>query len=353
MKKNIAIVFGGKSSEYSVSLESVCSVLRNIDRNRYDIYMIGINKNGEWKHYEGDIEYIENDNWDSDDLNQVMICPNPIKHCLWERNEEKIKEIVVDAIMPILHGKNGEDGTIQGMIQMANIPLIGCDVLSSALCMDKHKAHTLVKSHGIEVTSSFYLNNQKEYQNQKKNILKLKLPLYIKPIKSGSSLGMSRITSYDDLDDAIHQAFLFDNEVLIEEEVKGFEVGCAVMGVNELTVGRVDEIELSSGFFDFKEKYTLQTSHIYVPARISSSLEKKIQDTAKRIYKILGCRIFARVDMFLTPDYRIVFNEVNTIPGFTAHSRYPSMMNEAGITFKNLLTNLIEMGIEDANKNTL
>lgn len=353
MKKKIAIIFGGKSSEYSVSLESVCSVLSHIDRNEYDVYMIGIGQNGEWKHFEGSIQMIEKDEWYQEDLHDVMICPSPTKQCLLEVIEGHVYEVNVDAILPILHGKNGEDGTIQGMIQMSSIPLIGCDVLSSALCMDKHRAHELVKVNGIEVPCSLYLENQKAYDFKKKDILKLHLPLYIKPMKSGSSLGICRIESFDDLDDAIKQAFLHDDQVLVEEEVQGFEVGCAVKGIDELKVGRIDEIELSQGFFDFKEKYTLCSSKIHVPARISKDLEIQIQETAKRIYHILGCRIFARVDMFLTPDYRIVFNEVNTIPGFTAHSRYPSMMKEAGVSFQELLSELIEMGIKDANENTL
>lgn len=351
MKKKIAIIFGGKSTEYSVSLESVCSVLSHIDREKYDIYMIGISQNGEWKHFEGSLEMIENDEWYQDHLHDVMVCPSPTKQCLLEVVKGQIQEVKVDAILPILHGKNGEDGTIQGMIQMSNIPLISCDVLSSALCMDKHKAHELVKMNGIEVPCSLYLENPQAYDVKKKDILKLQLPLYIKPIKSGSSLGICRIESFDNLDEAIKQAFLHDDQVLVEEEVQGFEVGCAVKGIDELQVGRVDEIELSQGFFDFKEKYNLYTSKIHVPARISKDLEKQIQETAKRIYHILGCHIFARVDMFLTPDHRIVFNEVNTIPGFTAHSRYPSMMKEVGVSFQELLSELIEMGIENANKN--
>ena len=181
----------------------------------------------------------------------------------------------------------------------------------------------------------------------------LQLPVYVKPVKSGSSLGMCRLESFDHLDQAVFEAFQYDDCVLIEEEVKGFEVGCAVMGCKTLKTGRVDEIELSSGFFNFQEKYTLKTSQIHVPARISSSLELQIQETAKDIYRILGCQIFARVDMFLTSDHQIVFNEVNTIPGFTAHSRYPMMMEKNGLSFQTLLTQLIEMGIQHANQNTL
>jgi len=353
MKKTIAIIFGGKSSEYSVSLESTYSVLSHLDRKKYDVYMIGITKKGEWKHFDGEMKLIEQDQWYHYSLNTVMIGLDPNSHCLLEVIDNQIVSIPIDAILPILHGKNGEDGTIQGIIQMSGIPLVGCDVLSSALCMDKYRAHQLVESYGIKVPKSIYLSHQDDYIKHRKDILNLKLPLYIKPIRSGSSLGICRIENFDDLDEALKYAFQYDNQVLIEEEIKGFEVGCAVMGIHDLQVGRVDEIELTKGFFNFKEKYTLETSNIHVPARIDNQLEKRIQETAKKIYRILGCQVFARVDMFLTPDEDIVFNEVNTIPGFTAHSRYPSMMKAAGISFTELLSELIEMGINYANENNL
>lgn len=352
-KKKIGIIFGGKSSEYGVSLESCYSVLSHIDQNKFEIYMIGINQKGEWKHFEGDIQMIQNDTWDNQSLHSVYVSLDASKQCLIEVIDNKINEVHIDAIFPILHGKNGEDGTVQGIIQIANIPLIGCDLLSSALCMDKYKAHQLVEMNGIKTAKSVYLENQQVYSMKQKDIFKLKLPIYIKPLKAGSSLGISRIESFDLLDEAIQHSFQYDDEIIVEEEVEGFEVGCAVMGIDDLIVGRVDEIELSQGFFDFEEKYSLQTSKIHMPARIDKELEKKIQTIAKSIYKILGCRIFARVDMFLTPHHEIVFNEVNTIPGFTAHSRYPHMMEGAGIRFQELLTHLIEMGIEDANARTI
>ncbi len=351
--KKVAILFGGKSTEYSVSLESAYSVLSHLDNHKFEVYMIGINQRGEWKHFDGDISLIKDDKWDQEYLNPVTISLDPQQKCLLEMHNQKIEEVKLDAIFPILHGKNGEDGSVQGLIQISGISLIGCDVLSSALCMDKYRAHELVKAHGIEVSSCVYLQHQQDYQNKKSDIMKLSLPVYIKPVKSGSSLGMCRLESFDHLDQAVFEAFQYDDCVLIEEEVKGFEVGCAVMGNDVLKTGRVDEIELSSEFFDFQEKYTLQTSQIYVPARISPALESKIQETAKQIYRILGCQILARVDMFLTPDEHIVFNEVNTIPGFTAHSRYPMMMEKSGLSFQELLTQLIEMGIHYANQNTL
>lgn len=347
-RKTIAVLFGGKSTEYGVSLESSYAVLSHIDEEKFQVYMIGINQKGEWKHFEGDIAMIQNDTWENQAYHHVIISPEPTKQSLIEIVDHDIQYIHIDGIFPIMHGKNGEDGTLQGLIQMSGIPLIGCDVLSSALCMDKYRAHALVKEKGIMVPQAIYLPTKESYKKKKNNILEMKLPLYIKPIHSGSSYGISRIEDYSLLDFAIEEAFTFDNEVIVEEEVKGFEVGCAVMGNHELVVGRVDEIELSKGFFNYEEKYTLKTSKIHIPARIDKEIEQKIQQTAKDIYQILGCRVFARVDMFLTPDHHIVFNEVNTIPGFTSHSRYPNMMKGIGIEFQDLLTRIIEMGIKNA-----
>ena len=348
-KQTIAIIFGGKSSEYFVSLESSYSVLSHIDQNKFDIYMIGISQDGKWKHFIGNIEKIKENTWDSEKLPSVSICLDSTQQALLEIKNHQVQYIHVDAIFPILHGLNGEDGSVQGAIQLSHIPLIGCDVLSSSLCMDKYRAHQLVEKNGIAVPRSIFIENQKDYKLKRENILALNLPLYIKPIHAGSSLGISKIHSFEQLDQAVAKSFEYDHEIVVEEEIKGFEVGCAVMGIDQLTVGRVDEIELSHGFFDFEEKYSLKTSKIHMPARIDAQLEKQIQETAKQIYKILGCRVFARVDMFLTPDHTIVFNEINTIPGFTAHSRYPNMMKGIQLDFQQLLTNLIEIGINDAN----
>ena len=167
-------------------------------------------------------------------------------------------------------------------------------------------------------------------------------PLFVKPVKAGSSYGVTKVASPEQLAPAIELAFRYDNQVILEENIEGFEVGCAVLGSSEPITGEVDEIELSGGFFDFTEKYTLKTSSIHVPARIDASKAAEIKETAKTIYRTLGCSGFARVDMFLTPEGEIVFNEVNTIPGFTEHSRYPGMMKAAGYSFENVLDMIIE-----------
>ena len=174
---------------------------------------------------------------------------------------------------------------------------------------------------------------------------RLGFPLFVKPVRAGSSFGISRVTGPEELPRAVEEAFAHDREVLLEEAIPGFEVGCAVLGGEELTVGEVDEIELSQGFFDFEEKYTLKTSAIHCPARITPEQAKRIKEAAKTVYRALDCRVFARVDLFLTPAGEIVFNEVNTIPGFTAHSRYPKMMETAGVDFSSLITRIIQVGL--------
>ena len=346
MKKTIAILFGGHSSEYSVSLESAYSVLCHLDHDKYNIYMIGITKDGKWYHFDGDILDIQNDTWWQHPLHEVTISPDPTKHALIEMKTDHFILVHIDAIFPILHGKNGEDGTVQGLIALSGIPLIGCSVASSALCMDKYRAHQLVKAAGIKVTRSVLVHNINDF-----NVKALNFPLFVKPLKAGSSYGISKVVKMEELTKALEYAFNYDNEVIVEEAVEGFEVGCAIIGNDELTVGEVDEIELSGGFFDYDEKYTLKTSTIHMPARIDEVTARKIQETAKIIYQTLACQNFARVDMFLTPNNEIVFNEVNTIPGFTDHSRFPQMMKGVGFEFSELIDKIVAIGLKYADGN--
>ena len=346
-KKTIAIIFGGCSSEYPVSLQSAYSIISNIDTKRYDTVLVGITMEGSWFRYYGAIDKIQQDTWHKEDTCiPVMISPNRDHHGMLELRKEGIHYIKIDAAFPVLHGKNGEDGTVQGLIELAGIPLVGCGTLSSALCMDKYRAHRMVFAEGISIPKSIVITKQYDNSVLFDKTKELTYPLFVKPVKAGSSIGITKVYDNKDLSKAVNKAFAYDNEIIIEENIEGFEVGCAIIGDHELIVGEVDEIELTEGFFDFDEKYTLKSSKIHLPARIDPEIAKRIKDTAMAIYKILGCKGFARVDMFLTPDRRIVFNEVNTIPGFTSHSRYPNMMREIGLPFEELLTRLIELGIK-------
>lgn len=342
-KKSIAIIFGGNSTEYEVSLQSAYSVFDNIDSEKFDIIPIGITRSGEWFHYTGSMDNLLNNTWfeDSSKLFPIVVSQNRSVKGFLEFSGDSYKTVKLDLVLPVLHGKNGEDGTLQGLFELAGIPIIGCNTLSSALCMDKDRAHKLANLAGVAVPKSVTFKEHEKDSAVAEINSSLSYPLFVKPVRAGSSFGITKVSQKSELNEAIRLAFEHDSEVIVEENIDGFEVGCAVLGIDELITGRVDEIEISGGFFDFEEKYTLKTSNIYMPARIDAKDEKRIQETAKIIYKALGCTGFARVDMFFTPSGEIVFNEVNTIPGFTSHSRYPNMMKGIGLSFAQMLDKLI------------
>ncbi len=331
-KKRIAVLFGGCSPEYGVSLESAHSVMTHMDRRKYEVFPVGITKTGGWYAYEGDWGRILQDEWFSRErCKRAALLP--------DRNEDGrgrflvfrengTEETAIDAVFPVLHGRNGEDGTVQGLCELAGVPVAGCTMIASALGMDKDRAHRLAASAGVSVPESVVVRKQEFMEG--KSVMPPDFPVFVKPVRAGSSFGITKVTSQEGICAALEKAFSYDDEAIVEQAVPGFEVGCAVMGNERLITGAVDEIELKDGFFDYAEKYGLVTSKIHVPARISGQKAREIQKTAKKIYRALGCRGFARVDMFLTPEGKVVFNEVNTIPGFTAHSRFPGMMRAAG-----------------------
>lgn len=341
-KIRVACLFGGCSSEYEVSLVSATSVLRNMKQEKYIVDMIGITKGGDFYLYEGDIDEIERDNWYHENTcRKITFSTNRCDHgfILLDTNEV----ISIDIAFPILHGKNGEDGRLQGLFELAGIPYVGCGMMSSGLCMDKYLAHKLVEIEGILVPKSYMFT---KYDLDKiDGTLDLEYPIFVKPLKAGSSFGITKVTKKEMLKQAVELAFSYDDTIVIEEGIDGFEVGCAILGNEELTIGEVDEIELQDGFFDYEEKYTLKTSKIILPARLSEETRSAIKEVALKIYKILGCKGFSRVDMFYTKEGTIVFNEVNTIPGCTSHSRYPSMLQEVGYCFEDVIDTLIALGL--------
>ena len=356
--KNIGILFGGNSTEYDVSLESAHGVITHMDLKKYTPVLIGITRQGQWMYYNGDLQKIADNTWHEDaSCRKAVIPPDAGEHSLWIFEGSHIKKVHLDAVFPILHGKNGEDGTVQGLLEMAKIPVIGCKTLSSALCMHKDMAHRLVGAAGIRVPRSHILERAEAEEfftrpetaadtlMRQLNQKGLVLPLFVKPVCAGSSFGITKVTPKEELAPAICTAFDHDRQVILEETIEGFEVGCAIMGNETLTVGNVDEIQLSGGFFNYEEKYTLKTSQIFVPARISDEKARQIKETAQKIYRILDCRDFARIDMFLMPSGEICFNEVNTIPGFTPHSRFPGMMKSAGFSFEQVIDTLIGLEV--------
>ncbi|MDE7285185.1 MAG: D-alanine--D-serine ligase VanG [Lachnospiraceae bacterium] len=341
--KTIALIFGGCSPEYSVSLQSAYAVITHIDRHKYTPVLIGISHGGDWFLFEGSPEKLIDDTWcNTDDCTPVTVHLDRSEHNLLLIKNDKVEEIHIDAVFPILHGRNGEDGTVQGMFELIDIPLIGCGVLASALCMDKDRAHRLVAAAGISVPKSLVIKKGADVQAAIKEAEQIGYPLFVKPVKAGSSFGITKAADSNELPAAIKHAFEYDEEIIVEECISGFEVGCAILGKENLTIGEVDEIELSDGFFNYTEKYTLKTSAIHVPARVDSQTAERIKQTAGTIYRALGCSGFARVDMFLSDSGEIFFNEINTIPGFTTHSRFPNMMKAAGISFEQIISTAIE-----------
>ncbi len=311
----ILVLFGGCSSEHEVSLQSAHGVLTHMDPERYCPIPVGITREGAWYVYTGPLDAIPGGRWQR----EAACVPCTLR--LDRGNQALVlldgsgREVAFDLAFPVLHGRNGEDGTVQGALELAGVPLVGCGTLSSALCMDKDRAHKLAALAGVRVPRSRLFPEDCAFEELRTAAETLGWPLFVKPVRAGSSFGVSRVEEPAQLAPAVE-------------------------------VGAVDEVELSRGFFNYTEKYTLQTSAIHCPARIAPQKAAEIRETAKVLYRALGCRGFARVDLFLTPWGEIVFNEVNTIPGFTPHSRYPAMMRAAGIPFRELVSRLIQLGAE-------
>ena len=339
--KTILVLFGGCSTEYEVSLHSAYAVLSHMDPARYTPLAVGITREGQWLCYTGDLSRLEDGTWQQ--AADCIPCTPLVEreaHALLLLDGSG-RRLLFDAVFPVLHGKNGEDGTVQGLFELAGVPVIGCGTLSSALCMDKDRAHQLAALAGIRVPRSHVFHSSDDFSRIAQAAEELGSPVFVKPVRAGSSFGITKVSGPEELPAAMEEAFRHDSAVILEETIPGFEVGCAVIGTRELLVGEIDEIELSGGFFDFTEKYTLKTSAIHVPARVDPQTAQAVKQTAKVLYRALGCAGFARVDLFLTPQGKIVFNEINTIPGFTEHSRFPGMMQAAGMTFPEILDTIL------------
>ena len=291
--KTILVLFGGCSTEYAVSLQSAHAVASHMDRAAYTPLLVGITRWGQWLYYTGPLDRMEADTWQREDCTPCTLSLDR------GRGELLLLDgtgtgLHFDGAFPVLHGKNGEDGTLQGLLELAGVPVIGCGTLSSALCMDKDRAHRLAAQAGIGVPRSAEVPRGVGETTLRLLGEELGYPLFVKPVRAGSSFGITRVTGPEALVGAVKEALKHDREALLEEAVPGFEVGCAVLGNEELTVGLVDEIQLSQGFFDYEEKYTLKTSAIHCPARISQEKAAEIQAAAKAIYRALDCREIGR-----------------------------------------------------------
>ena len=348
-KKKVAVIFGGFSPEYEVSLSSAYSVINAINTDKYEIIMLGITNSGHWYRYTGPVDDIPNDNWhkNKQHLRKALISADRGGGLLvFENGTTTATSQPVDIVFPVLHGRYGEDGTIQGLCELAGIPVVGSGSAASALCMDKDRAHRLISLVGITIPKSVCFDHMPTEDELLKAVGELKLPVFVKPIKAGSSIGVSKVYNSADIPEAVREAFVYDDAVIIEENIDGKEVGCSVIGNRELRTGRINEIEVSHGFFTYQEKYTLKTSKIHTPARIDAESERRLQEAGKLIFQKLGCRGYARIDMFLKDDGDIVFSEANTIPGFTAHSQLPKMMSAAVIEYPELVDILLDLALQ-------
>jgi D-alanine--(R)-lactate ligase len=336
----VGIIFGGASEEHFISVKSAQEVAKNLDNEKYEPFYVGITKSGAWELCDSpDAE------WESGSCRPAILSPDSSVHGLLVLEQGQYETIRLDVVLPVLHGKLGEDGAIQGLLELSGIPYVGCDVPSSALCMDKSLAYIVASSAGI-ATPNFW----RVTADENIDLDQFTYPVFVKPARSGSSFGVSKVTGKEELLSAVEAATQYDSKVLIEEAVVGSEVGCAIFGNDlDLVAGEVDRIALSHGFFRIHQENQPESgsenSTPIVPADISAESRSLVQETAKAIYRALGCRGLARVDMFLKEDGTVVLNEVNTLPGLTSYSRYPRMMAAAGLSLAEVIDRVVSLAL--------
>lgn len=347
-KQKLAIICGGKSAEHEISLLSAINILKACDRTKYDLIVIGITKDGSWYLYEektafknaGDAKKITF----GTPLTQVTIVPDFPKGYFIKLNQPTTP-IYVDIVFPILHGPNGEDGGVQGLLKCANIPFVGAGVLGSAVGMDKDVMKRLLKEAGIPITPFLVFHKADQSQLSFQSVIqKLSIPIFVKPANMGSSVGISKVTTSAEFDLAIADAFKYDSKVIIEEGVIAREIECAILGNENPKASLLGEVITGDHFYSYDAKYIdNDTAKLIIPIPMEPKLLKSIQDTALKAYKVLCCEGFARMDMFLTQDNQILINEINTIPGFTNISMYPKLWEHTGLSQTKLIDQLIEL----------
>ncbi|ONH26970.1 D-alanine--(R)-lactate ligase VanA-Sc [Pseudofrankia asymbiotica] len=334
----VGIIFGGCSEEHPISVKSAQEVAKNLDVEKYEPFYIGITKSGAWKLCDG-----PDAAWENGSCRPAVLSPDRSVHGLLVLEQHRYEMIRLDVVFPVLHGRLGEDGATQGLLELSGIPYVGCDVQSSALCMDKSLAYVVAGHAGIATP-----NYRTVTADEKVDPGSLTYPVFVKPARSGSSFGVSKVSRKEELPSALETARRYDSKVLIEDAVVGSEVGCAILGERfGLVAGEVDRISLSHGFFRIHQESAPETgsenSTAIVPADITTQARSLVQETAKAIYRALGCRGLARVDMFLTEDGTVVLNEVNTLPGLTSYSRYPRMMAAAGLPLPEVIDRIVSL----------
>lgn len=349
-KIKVAVIFGGVSNEHDVSLVSATNIINAIPADKYEIIPIGITKKGRWLFYPGDVSLIAGGKWDTHpDCVPAVILPDPAYKGIVKIVDGEYSVTKIDAVFPALHGRHGEDGNIQGLLEMAGIPYVGCGCLASAACMDKAFTHTILEANGIKMAKwrtvlTSDLNRLDEICDSIAG--ELDYPLFVKPANSGSSVGVNKAESFEQLRDAIKLAFAHDKKVIVEEYIEGRELECAVFGTDSPFASEIGEIISCNDFYDYEAKYILGTSGLSIPADISSEASSEIRNTALKAYKAIGCSGLSRIDFFLKEDGTVILNEINTLPGFTPISMYPKLMENMGISQPELLDRLITLCLE-------
>ncbi|QUH21574.1 D-alanine--D-alanine ligase family protein [Alkaliphilus sp. B6464] len=359
---NVMVIFGGKSGEHEVSLMSATSILRAMNKDKYNIITVGITKEGVWKLYEGPIDEIQSGAWEktADEgsenagLNTHMsLLPTEKGNGMIAFGNGRIEK--VDVVFPVLHGPFGEDGTIQGLFEMINIPYVGTGVLASSVAMDKAISKKLLQVDSIP-QAKYGVVMFKEYKKDKMEVIskieaKFKYPIFVKPANMGSSVGITKANTREKLKEAIELAGEYDRKIVIEETIIGKEIECSVLGNDDPIASLPAEIIPSAEFYDYNDKYFAGTSKFVIPANLPESILNEVRDMAIRVYKLLDCSGLSRVDFFVeSTTNRVLLNEVNTMPGFTKISMYPKMWEATGIKYEDLIDRLIELAIERFNE---
>lgn len=347
MKKNIVLLFGGQSTEHDISRRSVMTFIEHIDRDTYDVILLGITKKGRWLLFEGETDRIIADTWAEVGV-PAHISPDATEKALIVERETGLEKYGIHAVIPVLHGLYGEDGSVQGLFRLAGIPYVGCGILASAVAMDKFYTKVVVKPLGIRQAKwiGVYEECYDKGEVAEEVAGTFGYPVFVKPSNAGSSIGVSMASGPEDLDKALKLAFEHDRKVLIEENIVGREVECAVYGNLDPMASDVGEIIAADDFYDFDAKYNSADSKTIVGAPMPEGTRQEIREAAVAIFKAVDGRGLSRVDFFIEDGTgQVVFNEINTFPGFTSISMYPMLMKGQGVTMTELINGLIDLAV--------
>lgn len=344
MKETIAVLFGGQSSEHVVSCMSAANVIDQIDKETYDLILIGITEEGEWI-LTPSVDEIRNDTWRKGQVHAVL-SPDATRKCVIISGEGKTEEVRVDVVFPVLHGLHGEDGTVQGLLELAKIPYVGCGVLASAVSMDKWYTKVIVDALGIRQAQ--YVPVERHELRDMEAVITgieetLSYPVFVKPSNAGSSRGVNKADNKEELIFALEEAAKHDRKILVEETIVGHEVECAVFGggLREVRASGVGEIKAAAEFYDFDAKYHNAESRTVVDPELPGDSAEKVRQAAVEIFRAVDGYGLSRVDFFVTDAGEVIFNEINTMPGFTAISMYPMLWEARGISKSALVEDLI------------